>query len=173
MKPVLKFVCLSLCTCDKDQLMLQTSVHVCNKWILQCAAWSIIDSTKFMRGMDRNCQIREICTSAYMLSNSIQPFVHQPANDFQTCKPNHTMTSEWAVSFMWNVAWHVNIVIAMVGEPGEYYLRHFSTEDGKGSSIIDGIYSVIKGTDLKENVAVVGYYVQMVLLRWLVIIKAV
>ena len=86
--------------------MLQTSVHVCNGWILQCAAWSIIDSTKFMRGMNSNCQIREICTSAYMLSNSI----HQPANDFQTCKPNRAMTSERAVSFMRTVAWHVNVV---------------------------------------------------------------
>jgi len=87
------------------------SVHVCNGWILQCAAWSIIHSTNFMRGMDSNCQIREICTSAYMLSNSIQPFVHQPANDFQTCKPNRTMTSERAVSFVRTVAWHVNVVI--------------------------------------------------------------
>ena len=111
MKPVLKFVCLLLCTCDKDQLMLQTSMHVCNAWILQCAAWSIIDSTKFMRGMDNNCQIREIGTSAYMLSNSIQPFVHQPANDFQTGKPNRTMTSERAVSFVRTIAWHVNVVI--------------------------------------------------------------
>jgi len=42
--------------------------------------------------MNSNCQIREICTSAYMPSNSIQPFVHQPANDFQTCKPDRTMT---------------------------------------------------------------------------------
>ena len=44
----------------------------------------------------------------------------------------------------------------MVGEPGEYYLSHFSTEDGKGSSIADGIFSVIKGTDLEVNLAVIG-----------------
>jgi len=37
-----------------------------------------------------------------------------------------------------------------------YYLSRFSTEDGKGSSIADGIYSVIKGTDLEENLAVIG-----------------
>ena len=93
------------------------SVHVCNGWILQCAAWwSIIDSTKFMKGMDSNCQIREICTSAYTLSTSIQPFVHHPANDFQTCKPNRTMTSERTVSFMRTVAWHVNIVIEGISE---------------------------------------------------------
>ena len=46
--------------------------------------------------------------------------------------------------------------IVMVGEPGEYYLSHFSTEDGKGSSIADGIFSVIKGTDLEVNLAVIG-----------------
>ena len=46
--------------------------------------------------------------------------------------------------------------IVMVGEPGEYYLSHFSTEDGKRSSIADGIYSVIKGTDLEENLTVIG-----------------
>ena len=45
--------------------------------------------------------------------------------------------------------------IVMVGEPGEYYLSHFSTEDGKGSFIADGIYSVIKGTDLQENLTVI------------------
>jgi len=35
--------------------------------------------------------------------------------------------------------------IVMVGEPGEYYLSHVSTKDGKGRSIAYGIYSVIKG----------------------------
>ena len=44
----------------------------------------------------------------------------------------------------------------MVGKPGEYYLSHFSTKDGKGSSIADGTYSVIKGTDLEENLTVIG-----------------
>ena len=44
----------------------------------------------------------------------------------------------------------------MIGEPSEYYLSHFSTEDGKGSLNDDGIYRVIKGTDLKENLAVIG-----------------
>ena len=46
--------------------------------------------------------------------------------------------------------------IVIIGEPGEYYLSHFSTEDGKGSSIADGIFSVIKGTDLEINLAVIG-----------------
>ena len=41
--------------------------------------------------------------------------------------------------------------IVMVEEPGEYYLSHFSTEDGKGCSIVDGIYSVIKSTELEQN----------------------
>jgi len=52
---------------------------VCYGWILQAAARSIMHSTNFTRGMNRNCQIREICTSAHMLSNSIQPFGHEPA----------------------------------------------------------------------------------------------
>ena len=46
--------------------------------------------------------------------------------------------------------------IVMTGEPGEYYLSHFCTIDKKGSSIADGIYSVIKGTDLEENLTVIG-----------------
>jgi len=32
-------------------------------------------------------------------------------NDFQTCKPNCTMTSEQDVSFLKTVTWHVNVVI--------------------------------------------------------------
>ena len=46
----------------------------------------------------------------------------------------------------------------MVGELGEYYLSHFSTEDGKRRSIADGIYNVIKdtGTNLEENLTVIG-----------------
>ena len=44
----------------------------------------------------------------------------------------------------------------IVGEPGEYHLSHFSTEDGKESCIVDGIYSVIKGIDLEEILAVIG-----------------
>jgi len=32
-------------------------------------------------------------------------------NDFQTRKPNGTMTSEQAVSFLRTVAWHVNVVL--------------------------------------------------------------
>jgi len=31
-------------------------------------------------------------------------------NRFQTCKPNRTMTSERAVSYLPTVAWHVNVV---------------------------------------------------------------
>ena len=46
--------------------------------------------------------------------------------------------------------------IVMVGEPGEYNVSHFSTKDGKESSIADGIYSEIKGTNFEENLAVVG-----------------
>ena len=42
----------------------------------------------------------------------------------------------------------------MEGEPGEYYFSHFSTEDGKESFIADGIYSIMKPTDLEENLAV-------------------
>jgi len=36
-------------------------------------------------------------------------------------------------------------------QPGEYYLSHFSTEDRKWSSITDGIYNVIKRTNLRET----------------------
>ena len=52
--------------------------------------------------------------------------------------------------------------IAMVRVPGEYYLSHFSTEDGKGNFIADSIYSVIKDTYLEENLTIVGL---MLLLR--------
>ena len=46
--------------------------------------------------------------------------------------------------------------IVMIREPDEYYLRRYSNENGKGSSIADGIYSVIKGTDFEENLTVTG-----------------
>ena len=46
--------------------------------------------------------------------------------------------------------------IVMVGEPDEYYLSHFSTEDGKKSSIADGIYSAIKSTELEKYLTVIG-----------------
>ena len=46
--------------------------------------------------------------------------------------------------------------IVMIGEPSEYYLSHFFTEDGKGSFVADGIYSVMKGMDLEKNLAVIG-----------------
>jgi len=35
----------------------------------------------------------------------------------QTCKPNGSMTSEWAVSFWRTVAWHVNVVVENVLPP--------------------------------------------------------
>ena len=37
-----------------------------------------------------------------------------------------------------------------VGDLGKY-LSHFSVEDGKGSSIVDGIYSAIKGINLRKT----------------------
>jgi len=37
---------------------------------------ALATSTDFMRGMNSNCQIPAICTSVYMLSNLMQPFVH-------------------------------------------------------------------------------------------------
>jgi len=43
-------------------------------WISQCAAWSIFMAS-FVRGMHSNNHNHEICTSVYMLSNSIQ-FAH-------------------------------------------------------------------------------------------------
>ena len=39
----------------------------------------------------------------------------------------------------------------MVGQPGEYYLFHFSTEDGKGRTIAQKIFNTIANTELHDN----------------------
>ena len=44
----------------------------------------------------------------------------------------------------------------MVGQPGEYYLSHFSTEDGKGGTIAQKIFNTIANTELHDKLTVVG-----------------
>ena len=44
----------------------------------------------------------------------------------------------------------------MVGQPGEYYLSHFSTEDGKGRTIAQKIFNTISNTELHDKLTVVG-----------------
>ena len=44
----------------------------------------------------------------------------------------------------------------MVGQPGEYYLSHFSTEDGKGKTIAQKIFNTIANTELHDKLAMVG-----------------
>ena len=44
----------------------------------------------------------------------------------------------------------------MVGQPGEYYLSHFSTEDGKGRTIAQKIFNTIANTKLHDKLTVVG-----------------
>ena len=44
----------------------------------------------------------------------------------------------------------------MVGQPGEYYLSHFSTEDGKGRTIAQKIFNIIANTELHYKLTVVG-----------------
>ena len=44
----------------------------------------------------------------------------------------------------------------MVGQPGEYYLSHFSTEDGKGKTIAQKIFNTIANTELHDKLTVVG-----------------
>ena len=44
----------------------------------------------------------------------------------------------------------------LIGEPGEYYLTHFSTEDGKGRTIAQKIFNTIVDTELHNKLAVVG-----------------
>ena len=51
---------------------------------------------------------------------------------------------------------HLEEHYVMVGEPGEYYVTHFGTADGKGCSIADGIFSAIKDTELQEKLEVIG-----------------
>ena len=84
------------------------------------AAWSII------HGRNSNCQILETCNQCTCFPPPHNPFftsflqdsLHSRClptclphvNDFQTCKPNGTMTSEQAVSFLRTVAWHANVV---------------------------------------------------------------
>ena len=42
------------------------------------------------------------------------------------------------------------------GEPGEYYLRHFFTENSKRRTIAQKIFNIIIGTELQGKLAVVG-----------------
>ena len=46
----------------------------------------------------------------------------------------------------------------MVGQPGEYYLSHFSTEDGKERTIAQEIFNTIANTELQvhDKLTVVG-----------------
>ena len=44
----------------------------------------------------------------------------------------------------------------LIGEPGEYYLAHFSTEDSKGRTITQKIFNIIVETELQDKRAVVG-----------------
>ena len=43
----------------------------------------------------------------------------------------------------------------MVGQPDEYYLSHFSTEDGKGRTIAQKIFNTIANTELHDKLTVV------------------
>ena len=44
----------------------------------------------------------------------------------------------------------------MVGQPGEYNLSHFFTEDGKGKTIAQKIFNTIANTELHDKLAMVG-----------------
>ena len=44
----------------------------------------------------------------------------------------------------------------IVGEPGSYYLTHFSHEDGKGRTIAQKLFDSMRGTDLEDRLAIVG-----------------
>ena len=44
----------------------------------------------------------------------------------------------------------------MVGEPGIYYLSHFSPEDGKGRTIAKKLFDSFKDTKLERKLAIVG-----------------
>ena len=44
----------------------------------------------------------------------------------------------------------------MVGQPGEYYLPHFSTDDGKGRTIAQKIFNTVANTELHDKLRVVG-----------------
>jgi len=46
--------------------------------------------------------------------------------------------------------------IVVVGEPGACYLRHVSPQDGRGITIANEVYDVIKGTELSDTLKVVG-----------------
>ena len=44
----------------------------------------------------------------------------------------------------------------VVGEPGSYYLIHFSPEDGKGRTIAQKLFDSFSGTELEGKLAIVG-----------------
>ena len=44
----------------------------------------------------------------------------------------------------------------VVGEPGSYYLTHFSPENGKGRTIAQKLFDSFSGTELEGKLAIVG-----------------
>jgi len=44
----------------------------------------------------------------------------------------------------------------VVGEPGSYYLTHFSPEDGKSRTIAQKLFDSTRGTELEDRLAIVG-----------------
>ena len=43
-----------------------------------------------------------------------------------------------------------------MGKLGELYLTHLSVEDGKGTTIGQGIYKAIENTDLQNTLSTIG-----------------
>ena len=52
--------------------------------------------------------------------------------------------------------WKNIIQYTVVGEPGSYYLTHFSPEDGKGRTIAQKLFDSFSGTELEGKLAIVG-----------------
>lgn len=65
----------------------------------------------------------------------------------------------YVTSRQWEILFHGQAReehYAVVGEPGQLYLTHVSSEDSKGRTIASVLHSAIKMTALEDKLSVIG-----------------
>ena len=109
----------------------------------------VIDRSKLRRERGRcRAEIRKKEQENFKLVNAIYSTLMGPKMQHRSpCKGQ--MTSFTGLC-------NLKITYTMVGQPGEYYLSHFSTEDGKGRTIAQKIFNTIANTELHDKLTVVG-----------------
>ena len=106
----------------------------------------VIDRSKLRRERERSCtEIREKEQKNFKLVNAIYFDGRKDATQVTTQGPNDKYYKSVQLEDHYT----------LIGEPGEYYLTHFSPEDDKGRTIAQ-IFNTIVDTELHNKLAVVG-----------------